>query len=166
MVIRGAQDSSRRCRLVASEGGLSLTDAFGDDHLPRTAEVLNRRFSKAAPCGGSEQSEGEDLWTKGCAERGAGATPPLYNFNLWWMIAEERSGGDKYERVRPRRSSIMPCGSRNFSILSVGRNGSLHFWENYLWDNWGALIKNGKPKLWRREIRKCLSNKCHKRKCF
>lgn len=82
MVIRGGQDGSRRCRLAASEGGLNLTDAFGDDHLPRTAEVLNRRFSKAAPCRGSERNGGEDLWTKGCAGRGAGATPPLYNFNL------------------------------------------------------------------------------------
>lgn len=62
---------------------------------------------KPAPSSSSKWSRQQDLWTKGCAERGAGAAAPLYNFNLWWMIARERSGGDKYESACPRRSSIM-----------------------------------------------------------
>lgn len=62
---------------------------------------------KAAPSNRSKWSKGGDLWTKGYTGRGKRATPSLYNFNLWWMRLEERSGGDKYERACPRRSSIM-----------------------------------------------------------
>lgn len=62
---------------------------------------------KAALSNSSKWSEEEDLWTKGCAERGVRATPLLYNFNLWWMRSDERSGGDKYESICPGRTSIM-----------------------------------------------------------
>lgn len=61
----------------------------------------------------------------------------------------------------------MPCGSRNFSILSAGRNGSLRFRENYIRDNWGVLIKWGEPEPWGSEIENPLdfSYKCHHREC-
>lgn len=107
MIRRGEQDGRRRCRLATSEGAWVWQMLSVMTICPEQQRCWTAGF-KAAPSDGSERSGGEDLWTKGCAERGARATPPLYNFNLWWMIAEERSGGDKYERVCPGRSSIMP----------------------------------------------------------
>lgn len=97
----------RRCRLATSEGAWVWQMLSVMTICPEQQRCWTAGF-KAAPSNSSKWSGGEDLWTKGCAERGARATPPLYNFNLWWMIAEERSGGDKYESVCPGRSSIMP----------------------------------------------------------
>lgn len=94
---------------------------------------------KPASSSGSKWSRQEDLWTKGCAEREVGAAPPLYNFNLWWMIARERSGGDKYERACPGRSSIM---LQLLTFRSCGQKWIPSLCEKYLLENWSVLIKS------------------------
>lgn len=104
---RKEQDGKRRCRLATSEGAWVWQMLSVMTICPEQQRCWTAGF-KAAPSNSSKWSGGEDLWTKGCAERGDRATPLLYNFNLWWMIVEERSGGDKYESICPRRSSIMP----------------------------------------------------------
>lgn len=102
-----SKEGEGRCRLATSEGAWVWQMLSVMTICPEQQRCWTAGF-KAAPSNSSKWSRGEDLWTKGCAERGARATPPLYNFNLWWMRAEERSGGDKYESVCPGRSSIMP----------------------------------------------------------
>lgn len=104
---RKRQEGKRRCRLATSEGAWVWQMLSVMTICPEQQRCWTAGF-KAAPSNSSKWSRGADLWTKGCAERGARATPPLYNFNLWWMRAQERSGGDKYESVCPGRSSIMP----------------------------------------------------------
>lgn len=95
------------CRLATSEGAWVWQMLPVMTICPEQQRCWTAGF-KAAPSNSSKWSKGGDLWTKGCAERGERATPPLYNFNLWWMRLDERSGGDKYESVCPGRSSIMP----------------------------------------------------------
>lgn len=104
---RKEQEGNGRCRLATGEGAWVWQMLSVMTICPEQQRCWTAGF-KAAPSNSSKWSGGEDLWTKGCAERGVRATPPLYNFNLWWMRAQERSGGDKYESVCPGRSSIMP----------------------------------------------------------
>ena len=84
----------RRCRLATSEGSWVWQMLLVMTICPEQQRCWTAGF-KAAPSDRSKWSRGEDLWTKGCAERGARAVPSLYNLNLWWMRSEERSGGDK-----------------------------------------------------------------------
>lgn len=140
---REEQDGKRRCRLATSEGAWVWQMLSVMTICPEQQRCWTAGF-KAAPSNSSKWSGGEDLWTKGCAERGARATPLLYNFNLWWMIAEERSGGDKYESICPGRSSIMP---QLLTFDLAGENISSSQ-ENYLSDNWRVLIKLAPKEGW------------------
>lgn len=99
-------EAGKRCRLATSEGAWIWQMLSVMTICPEQQRCWTAGF-KAAPSNSSKWSKGGDLWTKGYATRGERAVLLLYNFNLWWMRLEERSGGDKYESVCPRRSSIM-----------------------------------------------------------
>lgn len=112
---------------------------------------------KAAPSSSSKWSRQEDLWTKGCAERGARATPPLYNFNLWWMIVEERSGGDKYESACPRRSSIM----RRLLTFDLAGEMDLFFVRKLSLRKLECINQRGNDRGTISEEKHIKSNQCH-----